>query len=105
MGGEILTFDQLAVRSPVGKNTLLIRAPARLVLLRGISALLESLAATSSLSPDPRDASSSPLVVAGNPVVTRSSLDCCTKNSFDLVFCPGRLSWLRKPYITSGFLK
>merc|ERR1712226_594964 len=28
-GGEILTFDQLAVRSPVGKNTLLIQGPRK----------------------------------------------------------------------------
>lgn len=26
-GGEILTFDQLALRSPLGKNTLLLRGP------------------------------------------------------------------------------
>merc|ERR1712180_464683 len=28
-GGEILTFDQLAVRAPIGKNTLLIQGPRK----------------------------------------------------------------------------
>ncbi len=28
-GGEILTFDQLALRSPKGKNTVLLQGPRR----------------------------------------------------------------------------
>merc|ERR1712071_365618 len=45
-GGECLTFDQLALRAPTGKNTLLMQGPGRLVLPRGTSELLESPAAT-----------------------------------------------------------
>merc|ERR1712098_926612 len=28
-GGEIITFDQLAVRSPIGKNTILLQGPRK----------------------------------------------------------------------------
>merc|ERR1712080_721918 len=74
-GGEILTFDQLAVRAPVGKNTLLIQGPRKARVAQRHFGLLASLAVTSSHSSDPRDASSSLLVVAESLVVTRSNLD------------------------------
>ena len=28
-GGEVITFDQLAIRSPLGKNTVLLRGPLK----------------------------------------------------------------------------
>merc|ERR550532_3993736 len=34
-GGEIITFDQLALRAPTGKNTLLIQGPRMLFHLNG----------------------------------------------------------------------
>merc|ERR1712080_319240 len=72
-GGEILTFDQLAVRAPVGKNTLLIQGPRKARVAQRHFGAAGKQAATSSHSSDPRDASSSLLVVAGSLVVTRSN--------------------------------
>merc|ERR1712098_856131 len=73
-GGEIITFDQLAVRSPIGKNTILLQVLVRPVLLRDTSELLASQTATPSLSSGPREGSSSVPVVAEPPEATRNKL-------------------------------
>merc|ERR1712098_30429 len=57
-GGEIITFDQLALRAPTGKNTLLLQGPRKARRLSDISELLVFPTPTPSPSSGPRDASS-----------------------------------------------
>merc|ERR1712105_379242 len=71
-GGEIITFDQLALRAPTGKGTLLLQGPRKQREPTGSSAPLDARVATSSRSSGPGAGSSRPPVAAGSPGATRS---------------------------------
>merc|ERR1711974_412095 len=71
-GGEILTFDQLALRAPTGKNTVLLQGKPLPVLPTVTSEPPVFPTPPPGLWSGPRDASSSVHVVAGHPEVTRS---------------------------------
>merc|ERR1712080_593212 len=74
-GGEISPSTSWPSVLPLARTLFSSRVPARPVWHRGTSERRASPAATSSRSSGPRDASSSLLVAAGSPGVTRSSPD------------------------------
>merc|ERR1711972_574451 len=72
-GGEILTFDQLALRAPTGKNTVLLQGRRTSRRPTGTLVPLACPDPRPGLWSGPRDASSSARVVAGHPEDTRRS--------------------------------
>merc|ERR1711935_272459 len=70
-GGEVMTLDQLALKSPLGKNTVLLQE-GQLARPTVISELLANLAHMLSLWFAPREGNSNGLVVVVKAVVTRN---------------------------------
>merc|ERR1712198_105219 len=83
-GGEVLTFDQLALRAPTGKNTILLQGRRLLAPPTVTSGLLVCPDQRPDLWSEPRDASSSAQEDAGHPEATRRSKPSSRYNFFRL---------------------
>merc|ERR1719422_929558 len=84
-GGEIITFDQLALRAPTARTLYSFKDPARPVRLSSISELPVFPTLTPSPSQDPRDASSREQEEGELPEDTRSKMSYLCINIFFVV--------------------